>query len=240
MHYDWAWADSYLKGGRKKHERPLYDRGLRIWKNNKWDADSDIHVGLPWMKASPYITYHKDGTTTISAPTFPHGWSALRGYSTRFSIQRYGGITVLQRNYKFYLQEFEPQLSPPKIQGCRTCAQSGLVDGWCFARHCYNGSKGEDGRMQCEEHPDAQYIGINHQYRWHSVPCPHGLADGHEVKKGIVCGTCQGAKKYDYGSKPERLQWDGTPLKLRDGVIIKSAASKLERMIADNVEFVIG
>jgi len=45
---------------------------------------------------------------------------------------------------------------------------------------------------------------------------------------------------YDYGSKPERMLWDGTPLRVRDGKVVKSAASQLERMIADNVEIVIG
>lgn len=240
MYYNWQWADDFLKGGRKKYERPLYDRGLRIFKTNKWDSESDIAISWSWTKATPFVVYHKDGTTTISAPTFPHGWSALRGYSNRFTIYRYAGIQVLQRNYKFYLQEDNAPLSPPKIQGCRTCSQSGLVDGWCFSHTCYNGKQGEDGRMHCETHPEANYIGQLHQYRWHTVPCPHGQSDGHPVKKGIVCGTCGGAKKYDYGSKPERMLWDGTPLKLRDGVIIKSAASQLERMIADNVEFVIG
>jgi len=240
MFYDWDWADRFLKGGRKKYERPLYDRGLRIWKTNKWDADSDINVGYTWNGTTPYVTYHKDGTTTIQGFTYAHGWSALRGYSTRFTIQRYAGITVLQRNFKFYLQEDDAPLSPPKIQGCRTCAQSGLVDGWCWSRTCYDGKLNADGKMYCDTHPEANYIGQLHQYRWHSVPCPHGLSDGHPVTKELVCSTCKGSKKYDYGSKPERMLWNGSPLRLRDGKVIKSAASQLERMIADNVEFVIG
>jgi hypothetical protein len=233
---DWNWANDFLNGGRKKHERPLYDRSLRLWKTNKWDADSNINVGYPWMTQTPFVIYHKDGTTTIQGATYPHGWSALRGYSTRFTIQRYAGIKVIQRDFKFYLIEHNGIVTPPKIQGCRTCSQSGLVDGWCYSRNCYNGSPGADGRMHCEEHPDATYIGINHQYSWHSVQCTHGLYDGHEIKKGMVCTTCQGARKYDYGSKPERTQWTGTPLRLRDGKIIKSAATLLERMVADYVE----
>jgi hypothetical protein len=240
MAYDWQWANDFLSRGRKKYERPLYDRGLRIFKTNKWDADSDINVAYPWISQTPFVTYHKDGTTTIKAPSFPHGWSSLRGYSTRFTIQRYAGISVMQRNFKFYLQEYDAPLTAPKIQGCRTCSQSGLVDGWCWSPTCYEGKLDGNGKMYCETHPEANYIGQMHQYRWHKMECKHGLTDGHPVTKDIVCGTCQGTKKYDYGSKPERTQWDGTPLKLRDGKIIKSAATILERMIADNVEFVIG
>lgn len=233
---DWNWADDFLKGGRKKYDRPLYDRSLRLYKTNKWDADSDINVSYPWMLQTPFVTYHKNGTTTISAPTFPHGWSALRGYSTRFTIQRYAGIKVIQRNFKFYLEEEDAPLSPPKIQGCRNCSQTGLVDGWCSSTHCYDGVLGEDGLMQCPTHPDATYIGKLYQYQWHYMLCPHGNSQGHPVVKELPCYSCGGAKKRDYGSKPERTQWTGTPLRLRDGKIIKSAATLLERMVADYVE----
>jgi hypothetical protein len=240
MALDWDWADGFLKGGRKKYERPLYDRGLRIWKTNKWDADSDISIGWRWNMSAPFVTYHKDGTTTIGGPSYPHGWSSLRSQSVRLTIQRYAGISVNQRNFKFYLTENDAPLTPPKIHGCRTCSQSGLVDGWCWSATCYEGKLNDEGRMYCEAHPDANYIGQLHQYRWHSTACKHGLTDGHPVKKEIVCSTCNGNRKYDYGSKPERMLWTGTPLRLRDGKVIKSAASQLERMIADNVEIVIG
>ena len=236
MFYDWDWADTFLKAGRKKYERPLYDRGLRIWKTNKWDADSDISIGYRWNLSNPYVTFHKDGTTTISAEQYANGFSSLRGYSTRFTMLRYAGISVVQRNYKFYLIENDAPLTPPKIQGCRTCSRSGLVDGWCYSGSCYDGELNDNGRMHCPTHPDATYIGQLHQYRWHSMECKHGKTDGHQVTKELLCPTCEGAAVYDYGSKPERTQWAGTPLRLRDGKIIKSAATLLERMVADYVE----
>jgi hypothetical protein len=228
---DWNWADDFLKGGRKKYERPLYDRSLRLYKTNKWDPDSDINVGYAWMLSTPFVKYHKDGTTTIQAATFPHGWSALRGYNTRFTINRYAGIKVLQRNFNFYLEEHDALLSPPKIQGCRMCKQSGLVDSWCSPNTCWNGRNSND--RTCPEHPDAVLrIGSG----WHDLPCEHGDTKGHTVTKGQECYSCGGTKKRDYGSKPERTQWTGTPLRLREGKIIKSAATLLERMVADYVE----
>ena len=233
---DWDWADTFLKAGRKKYERPLYDRGLRIWKTSKWDPDSDINIGFPWNLSNPLVTYHKNGTTTIQSATYPHGWNAMRGYSARFTINRYAGIKVLQRNFNFYLEEYDAPLSAPKIQGCRTCSQSGLVDGWCYSSPCWQGVKGADGKMSCDIHPESTYIGKVWQYGWHYMECKHGRTDGHDVKKELVCSTCNGSKKHDYGSKPERTQWSGTPLRLREGKIIKSAATLLERMVADYVE----
>jgi len=64
---DWNWGSTFLSGGRKKYERPLYDRGLRIWKENKWDADSPINIGWHFGGGtSKFVTFHKDGTTVIS------------------------------------------------------------------------------------------------------------------------------------------------------------------------------
>jgi hypothetical protein len=237
---DWNWADTFLKAGRKKYERPLYDRGLRLFKTNKWDADSDINISWAWNTLTPFVTYHKDGTTTISGPTYPHGWPTLRSQSVKLTIKRYSGVQVTQRNFKFYLIEDNAPLTPPKIQGCRTCSRTGLVDGWCYEYNCYEGTINSEGKMYCETHPEASYIGQKYQYRWHTMECKHGQTQGHQVTKELRCGTCNGDAVYDYGSKPERMLWTGTPLRIRDGKVIKSAASQLERMIADNVEIVIG
>jgi hypothetical protein len=72
--------------------------------------------------------------------------------------------------------------------------------------------------------------------RWHSTACVHGLEQGHNVKREFPCMTCNGSKKHDYGSKPYRTMWDGSPIRIRDGKIIKAAPSLLERMIADYAE----
>jgi hypothetical protein len=241
MAVDWQWANDFLSRGRKKYERPLYDRGLRIWKENKWDPDSNIHVGWKYGgSGNAFVIYHKDGTTTIQGHQQPTHWGGswlpLRSYSVRFTIQRYAGIQVSQRNWQYHLTEDDAPLTPPKIQGCRTCRQTGKVDAWCNSHNCYDGEKGPDGKMHCETHPDAQFLGVQYQYRWHALPCEHGNLDGHMVPKAQTCYSCGGNKKRDYGSKYQTTIWDGSPLRLRDGKIIKSAASLLERMVADYVD----
>jgi hypothetical protein len=233
---DWDWADAFLKGGRKKYERPLYDRGLRIWKTNKWDVDSDISIGWKYSgSVSTFVTYHKNGTTTIQGnqqPTHWGGsWTPLRSQSVRLTIHRYAGIKVFQRNYKIYLEEDDAPITPPKIQGCRMCKQSGLLDSWCYPTTCWDGRTTDTGK--CPTHPD---VVLRLGSSWHYSPCEHGYDHGHEVPKGQKCYSCGGTKKRDYGSKPERTQWSGSPLRLREGKIIKSAATLLERMVADYVE----
>jgi hypothetical protein len=240
---DWNWGSSFLSKGRKKYERPLYDRGLRIWKENRWDPDSSINIGWNYGgNASKFVTYHKNGITTISGETqrthFGSTWSPLRSHSVRLTIYRYAGVQIHQRNFKFYLQENSAPLTPPKIQGCRTCKQSGLMDSWCLPKTCYD-SRYEDGVMVCETHPDIKDLGNVRWRSYHHMPCEHDRSDGHIVKQGQQCYYCKGTKKRDYGSKPFRTLWDGSPLQLRNGLIIKTtAATLLERIMTDHVESV--
>jgi hypothetical protein len=235
MSWTWDSANDFLKGGRKKYERPLYDRGLRIWKVNRWDPDSDISIGWKWAGTS-FVTYHKDGTQTISGVSVSNAWGGhynpLRSQSARLTIWRYSGITVKQRNFNFYLIESDPVISPPKIQGCRTCKQSGLVDSWCSQLSCWDSVDGK-----CPTHPDAILFGHR---GWHNVPCPHGNDMGHTVPKGQQCYSCGGTKKRDYGSKPQLIPWNGQPIRIRDGQIVKiiPTQSILERMMADVIEII--
>jgi len=241
MACNWDWADDFLKRGRKKYERPLYDRGLRIWKEDKWSPDSDINIGWKYnQQAVKMVTYHKDGTTTINGiqkGTYYGGnasYVILNSQSTRLTIHRYAGIQVFQRNFKFYLQEDNAPLTPAKIQGCRTCKQTGLQDSWCSSTTCWNTQVDDEGQVVCKEHPDALMAA---SWRgWHYVPCEHGNNASHVIPKGEPCHYCRGSKKRDYGSKPERTQWDGTPLRLHDGKLIKSPTTLLERMMADYAE----
>jgi hypothetical protein len=240
MALDWQWASDYLSHGRKKYIRPLYDRGLYIWKENKWDPDSNIHVGWTYSGITQrFVTYHKNSTTTIQALSpYPNSsYSPLRSYSTRFTIVRYAGLhSLIQKDFKFYIIESDPTQTPPKIQGCRKCKQSGLIDKWCGVTTCWNVNHREDGTPYCEKHPDLVISQLSPYHRWHYISCEHGVQDGHTIPKGQECHYCNGTGKRDYGSKLERTLWDGSPLRIKDGKIIKSSASLLERMIADYVE----
>ena len=242
MLWDWNDADTYLKGGRKKYERPLYDRSLRMWRENRYAPDSDINIG--WLfngQSNAFVLYHKDGSMSIQGGSqhthFGGTWTPLRSQSVRLTIQRYAGIQVLQRNFKFYLQEQGAGTTPPKIQGCRKCSQTGKVDGWCHSVTCWNGKRDDEDMFECLEHPDA--VQMNSYSTWHVLPCVHNITGGHEIKRGQECYSCGGSGKRDYGSKPFRTLWDGSPLRVRNGKIIKStAATLLERMITDHVESV--
>jgi hypothetical protein len=241
MLWNWNDADTYLKGGRKKYERPLYDRSLRIWKENPYSPDSDINIGWGWNgQHSTFVTYHKDGSTTIQGAYqtthWGSSWTPLRSNSVKLTIHRYAGIQVFQRNFKFYLQEHSAPLTQPKIQGCRKCSQTGLQNMWCYYQTCYEVERDGD-KAWCQKHPDTF---IHGSYgNWHNAECIHGEDKPHNVLRGQKCYSCGGSGKRDYGSKPFRTLWDGSPLRLRDGKIIKStAATLLERMMTDHVESV--
>lgn len=227
------WQD-YIAGGRKKYERTLYDRGYRIQYANKFNKSSDIQIVMPWINNHPLITIHPDNTKTLSAPAsvvthWGGTWHPLRAYSVRFTIFKYTGVEVVQRNFKFQLYERDAKISPPKIQGCRLCSQTGFLDSWCNAIHCWDVDQKTSG---CPTHPDLTLSPTDIQRSRHIIPCEHGDMMGHTVKRGQQCYYCNGTKKRDYGSKRVSLAWDGSPIKVENGNIVRKPLTDLERIVA--------
>jgi hypothetical protein len=238
MYYaeDRTYADwqAYLAGGRKKYERTLYDRGYRIRYANKFNKSSDIQIVLPWINNHPLITIHPDSTRTLWAPgtaTTHWGgtWHPLRAYSVRFTIFKYTGVEVVQRNFKFQLYERDAKISPPKIQGCRNCSQTGRVDSWCSPTYCWDVQR---EAQRCPTHPEVTLSVNENQLSRHLLPCEHGDVQGHTVKHGQQCYHCNGARKRDYGSKRVSLAWDGSPIKVENGNIVRKPLTDLERIVA--------
>lgn len=234
LHRYTEWQD-YIAGGRKKYERTLYDRGYRIQYANKFNKSSDIQIVMPWINNYPLITIHPDDTQTIQSPgtvvtSWGGTWQPLNAYSVRFTIYKYTGIEVVQRNFKFKLYEQNAKLTLPKIQGCRMCRQSGKVDSYCHPPTCWEGDVNETGVYVCPDHPGA--VQINRYSRWHSMPCEHGQTQGHNIPKGQECYSCNGVGKRDYGSKRVSLAWDGSPIKVENGNIVRKPLTDLERIVA--------
>ena len=121
-------------------------------------------------------------------------------------------------------------ITPPKIQGCRMCRQSGKLDTMCHPPTCWNGNVNDKGVYSCPDHPDA--IQNNKYSRWHQMPCEHGLDTNHTVPKGQECYSCNGLGKRDYGSKRVSLLWDGSPLKVKNQKIVMQNQTDLERIVA--------
>lgn len=225
---------AYLAGGRKKYERTLYDRGYRIQYANKFNKSGDIQIVLPWINNYPLITIHPDNTRTLSVPPsvpthWGGTWSPLRAYSVRFTIYKYTGIEVVQRNFKFQLYEQDAKMTPPKIQGCRMCSQTGRVDSWCSPTYCWDVQR---EAQRCPTHPDVTLSITENQLSRHLIPCEHGDLQGHTVKRGQECYSCNGVGKRDYGSKRVSLAWDGSPIKVENGNIVRKPLTDLERIVA--------
>jgi hypothetical protein len=62
------------------------------------------------------------------------------------------------------------------------------------------------------------------------------VLDGHQVKHGQQCYSCNGNGYRDYGSKLVSLIWDGSPLRIRDGSLVKQPPTELEKRIAAYVQ----
>jgi hypothetical protein len=225
--YDYVTAELWLKGGKKKTERPLYTRGARLFQR----ADH-IAVALGWAQSYDVVLYYPDGTTTIQSVS-PNGyWNPLWSQGVRGIIRDFSGVhDVHQRDSKWYIVEANPAVTPPKIQGCRICKSSGMQDELCWGPGtCYR-------ELPCELHPTVQVDPQRPNARWHDADqCTHGKAAKHMMYKAHECYYCGGTGKRDYGSKLVSLQWDGFPVRLREGKVIKQEPTELEKRIANYVK----
>jgi len=232
MHSHAEW-ETYLSNGRKKYERTLYDRGLRIQYANKFKRGGDIQIVLPWLNRYPLITIHPDDSMTIQSQATPTHWGGtynpMSGYSTRYTFWKYAGMEIVQRQFKFRLFEDDAAITPPKIQGCRMCAQTGKVDGWCNALACWDV---DSKTKSCPNHPEITLSDMDVQRGRHIIACEHGQTMGHKVKRGQQCYSCNGVGKRDYGSKRVSLLWDGSPLRVKNRKIVLQNQTDLERIVA--------
>ena len=229
-HADW---EIYLANGRKKYERTLYDRGLRIKYANKFKRGGDIQVVIPWLNNFPIVTIHSDDTMTLLGEQTVTQWGGvynpLAAQSTRYTLWKYAGIEVVQRNFQFKLYEVDAALTPVKIQGCRICKQTGRVDGWCNGNTCWNVN---DNTGMCSQHPELTLSAPEKEYGRHMMLCEHNQLRSHKVIRGYECYSCSGTGKRDYGSKRVSLLWDGSPIKVKDRNIYKQPLTDLERIVA--------
>jgi hypothetical protein len=221
--------DDYYDAARwLMNSKRVVDRGVRRTMYSGYYRASlvrrspdSIAVHVPWL-GQDLLTYHSDGTSILKVDTV--GRNPLRSQGVRNFVRQIAGFTnVYQRNYKFYITENNYKFTPSKIQGCRACSSSGKVDGLCQPLYCHNQLSGV-----CEEHPDKT---IN-AYGWHTMPCPHGRETNHVLYKSRDCWSCNGAGKREYGLQPISLMWDGSPIRIKNGDLVKREPSELEKRIA--------
>lgn len=184
-----------------------------------------IAVHLPWMGAD-VLTYHSDGTSILEVPSHtPYGHGPLRSQGTRRLICTLANFTnVFQKQGKIYVTEQDYKLSPSKIQGCRSCKSTGKMDTTCYPDTCYQGR----GHAECPDHPGA----IPQRHGFHMVPCEHGKDSYHTLYNAITCYYCNGTRKREYGLKPISFMWDGSPIRIKKGNLVKREPSELEKRIA--------
>jgi hypothetical protein len=230
---DYDTATTWLQEGRKKYIRPLYMRGLYMSKI----SNGDIVITDKWASFNP-VVFHRDGTKTIQAPVInrPWGsWNSLNSQTVRYNILQFSGIAqIYQKNFECHLVFQDALTTKPKVQGCRMCSRTGLLDGWCHPPTCWDGERGPNNVYVCSKHPNVTPL---HSYsRYHNIACEHGQEDSHATPKTEKCHSCSGMGMRDYGSKLISLIWDGSPLRIKDGSLVKQPPTELEKRIAAYVQ----
>lgn len=221
-------AKAYLDGGRKKYDRPMYMRGLRLQTRG-----NDIAIRDKWGNFDP-ILFHPDGSLTLQSPisvtSWGGTWNPMWSQGVRYTMTQFSGLAnVYQKDRKIWLLEQDAVCTPSKIQRCRSCKGWGKVDGWCSTQTCRN-------PYPCQDHPN--YSKPNNRY-WHDLPCVHGHDKSHSMQRSQDCYSCGGAGKRDYGNKPIATEWDGSPIRIRDGKFVKKEPTELERQIANYVAAIV-
>lgn len=220
---DYQEAAQWLSRGKRKWERPLYTRGLRLRRKPAINNPSpDIEVFCRWAQQG-LVVYHSDGTTTIQADIANTAWGGrffpLHSWSLRTTIRDFSGVRELyQRNNKIHIVFQDAAYKPGKLQKCRRCHGFGLVDGYCHLPYCY--------LDDCKD-------GIVDGYgKFHRHRCEHGLTTNHYTPKTDNCYSCQGNGKRLYGQGYVSMLWDGSPLRLQNGSLVNNKPSELEKAIA--------
>jgi len=224
-------AADWLSRGKRKWERPLYTRGLalrRVPGTGNITTSSDIEVFCRWNQQT-LVTYHADGTTTIQAKNYQTHWgrshNPLYSWSTRTVYRDFANLRdVYQRKHKIHVVFQDAKNKPGKLCKCRRCGGSGLVDGWCQVWWC---SYGKECTIQPRWEPLEGSPSLEHKH-----PCEHGQTQSHYIPRAETCSRCNGSGKAVYGAGYQSMLWDGSPLRLQQGILINHKPSELEKAIA--------
>jgi len=243
---NWETASDFLKSTPDPNATSYLDGwSCIISKLNPNDNDSDIIVGYTWKP--DLITYHKDGTTTLRSQQDSIGYGSLRYSAITEALKRYAEVQIIYKDKQTFLVEKDPEVSPVKMQDCRSCSGFGAVDSFCYVGYCREGLFIFDKNkklidISCKKHSysfkDNLHVISNELRNIHVITCIHGHTLNHRVKRGMQCSSCSGAKVKDYGSKPVMYLWNGAPITVRDGKIVKKTRlpSIIEKEVVDIVE----
>jgi hypothetical protein len=203
--YDWESADAFLRGGRTPDTHRKIAHSTIVNRRGE-----DIAVTL---HATDVVTYHKDGSATLSTGGFKSyggGWdtpitwdrirtygpAALRVWSWQVKTLDYdyqGKPRTRRQTLKAIFHESDP-LTAPNVKACRDCGGTG--------RHVYTTGG------------DLRYLGWNKQT---------GEAEYEDEPEPIVdhndpCDRCNGTGQRDYGSRPD-------PIVFRNGIRVRGDGS---------------
>lgn len=236
--YDYDAAARWLRKSKRvvdrDKERTMYwgHKGARLIRR----SSDTIGIYVPWIN-SDIATYHSNGDMFIHTPqTYTTHWGGtytpLRSQGLRYMLRLISGVEniYIKKGVTYLLPKDAPR-TPSKIQGCRSCKSSGKIDWTCWPDTCHQ-ARYSGNYSVCPEHKDAA-VNVS---GWHEIPCEHGKTQRHTVYRSRDCYYCGGKGRREYGNNPIALVWDGSPIRIKDGKLVKKEPSELEKRIAAYVQ----
>ena len=212
---DYDSAERWLQGARSvsKHERSLYERGVRLVRK----SPTEISVVLKWWGYSgPAITYRSDGVTVL------HSGSAYQSVR-RIYMEYVKDLTMVIRKGKVVISLPTDGTTTSKITKCRTCKGVGTKPKECYGPgyRCFDGdcdmyAAAQELREKAWRLPSGSeertllYEAIAKLDHKHDT-CKHGYSAAHTCHNDRYdCYRCRATGKVDYGNKQRGRVWSGS------------------------------
>lgn len=202
---DFTSAERWLSKGRNKKDRPLYYSGLRLRSGSSTDELVVFHT---WFQMDIAKLY-RDGTVVVHAPMYTNWrgsqYPSLRSFNVRRLVAHLAGF---EKVFQRNWKHYIIEDDPVRTPSkLRSC------------KAC-SGTGKRDGFCWA-----ATY----------TAPCEHGAHISHRTKASENCYHCSGTGRRDYGNRPLKIEWDGSPIRVLNGKLVKKKPTLLEMSIANHV-----
>jgi hypothetical protein len=190
--WDYDSADRYLKGGRDPNQRPLYDRGLNVYRS----SDRMFRIYIAYYASSPIVIYEPGDVVILPDVT---RYYTMRP-STRRIIRDYANIDdVSYAGGKYQLYRAMDERTPSSTRRCRSCSGLGHHVYTCTGYNIRNQYRLVLTTMGKKVFPQSCTVGD---------PDKQGLAH----RESMQCNNCSGTGKVIWGNKAIPTEWDGKEL----------------------------
>lgn len=211
----WQEASDYLKGGRDPDDRPL-DSYLRLKRVNPGDSDSAIKVC--WKDHPQYwqVAFNKDGSLDLNT-------DRNKSNSMNLTINQYAaaqGVYVFIRGGVLQIHLPHMGHTASKSKKCSQCVNGNSYHTCAGPDFCYEVvnkypaylvDTGAPGLVCAHGESETHF----------TQKCEHGEIRSHKATTNNKCWSCHGSGKINTRPRPLSVDWDGTPITIKNGQLVQ-------------------